>query len=73
MWQFIVSGYIPGTNFQVTFVLFQLVVGIAVIVYLLYVLLKQNGQLKQNTSDTALTIKNIGVISVNKLAALRIL
>ncbi len=73
MWQFIVSGYIPGTNIQVTYDFFELIMGVLSIGYLFRALMDRNVRLKKTALDTALTIKNIGVISVNNIATLRIL
>ena len=41
MWQFIISGYIPGTDFQITFEMFELFIIISLGIAVSYNLIKQ--------------------------------
>jgi hypothetical protein len=41
MWQFIISGYIPGTNYRITLDTLGIIAGIIVCMYLLRILARE--------------------------------
>ena len=64
MWQFLISGYVPGTDFQVTFDTIGTICGILFILVLLRTLLKRQKTVQREIMRTMSDIERFRRLSI---------
>ncbi len=64
MWQFIVSGYIPGTDIQVTFDMFASLAGLFACVALVGILIRYRSSFRHDMQNAIAKLERIREISL---------
>jgi hypothetical protein len=64
VWQFLISGYVPGTNFQVTFDTIETIFGILVVIFLLRVLTNRQKTFEREIMRTMSDIERFRRLSI---------
>ena len=64
MWQFIISGYVPGTDIQITFDIIATFVGVFVASIILWVTLRRQKTIRHEINDMIARVEHFKEISL---------